>query len=122
MKGTWQTDGHGGARPVALAVVLVIVAAVLHAIWHTIVEAAEIAALVVVSVIAAAALAGAAYAVLRIRGRLLGQRAREPITVRSVVVRPGAEPGRPAVEAPRADGWPLPGDWEEIRSRIGRDC
>jgi hypothetical protein len=90
--GTWQTSG-GGPGLVALAVVLAVIAAVLHAIWHTIVEAAEIAAIVVVGAIAAAALAAAAYAVLRIRARMLGQRAREPITVRSVIVKPVAEPG-----------------------------
>lgn len=104
--GTWQTSGGGGGL-VALAVVAVVIAAVLHAIWHTIVEAAEIAALVVVSAIGAAVLAGVAYAVLRIRARMLEQRAREPITVRSVVVKPGAEPGgqvphyaAPALSAP----------------------
>ena len=124
MKGTWQTDDHGGAGLVALAVVLVIVAAVLHAIWHTIVEAAELAALGVVSVIAAAALAGAAYAALRIRAYVLEQRARRPVPVRAEIIRLGAEPvrepGRPAIEAPR-DHWPLPGWWEEIRPHIGHD-
>jgi len=123
--GTWQTTGGGGRRGlVALVVVLVIAAAVLHAIWHTIVEAAEIVALVVVSAIGAAALGGVAYAALRIRAYVLGQRARRPVPVRAEVIQLGAErlheTSRPAIEVPR-DRWPLPGWWEEIRPHIGHD-
>ena len=128
MHGTWKTEGGGlgGAGLIALVVVLAIAAAVLHAIWRTIVEAAEIAAVTVIAVIAAAVLAGAGYAALRIRRRVLEQRARRPVPVRAEVVQLGAEVVRaadrqPALEAPHAASWPLPGWWDEIRPRIGHD-
>lgn len=97
--------GHGGGGGlIALVTVLAITGAVLHAIWHTIVEVADIAALVVVSATGAAALGGGAYAVSRIRARILEQRARRPAAVRAEVIPLGTdaapETDRPALEPP----------------------
>ena len=119
MKGTWQTDGHERGGLVALVVVLVIVAAVIHAIWHTIVEAAEIVAIVFVSAVGAVALAGVAYAALRIRDRVAGQQAGRPVTVRAEVVQ--LEPERAALEATSPAAWPLPGWWADVRPHVGHD-
>jgi hypothetical protein len=96
----------------------------ISAIWHTVVAILEIAAYTALSIAGAAALAGAGYAAWRIRARVIESRPRPVIQARAEVVQLGAAtPERDAIEAPRhrADGWPLPGEWAEIRSRIGRD-
>ena len=128
MHGTWKTEGGGGgaAGLIALAVVLCIAAAVLHAIWHTIVEAAEITALAVISALGLAAVAGIACVALRARRHVLGQRGRQPIPVRAEVIRLGAGPevpeaDRPALAAPHAASWPLPGWWADVRPHVGHD-
>jgi hypothetical protein len=49
------------------------------------------------------------------------QRPRTVIPARAEVVRLGQQVDAPAIEAPRPASWPLPGQWDEIRPRIGRD-
>jgi hypothetical protein len=123
---------HGGGGLVALVVVLAVAAAVIRAAWHAIVTGLEIAAYVAASIAGAAMIAVAAYAAVRVRRHVLEVRARRiSPQVHAVITdvkagRPvvmAAPLERPAIEAPqtRADGWPLPGQWEEIRTRIGRD-
>jgi hypothetical protein len=121
----------GGARGIALVVVLAVVAVAIRAAWHAIVAGLEIAALTAASIAAAAMLGGAAYVTVRVRRHVLDVRARQMSPqVRAVITdvkagRPVAMPApldRPAIEAPRTRAaWPLPGEWDEIRARIGRD-
>jgi hypothetical protein len=130
--GCGQHGGGGGARVIALVVAAVVAAAVLRAVWAALVGVLEIAAYVVLSLAAAAVTAGAVYAAVRIRAAVLARRDRRiSPQVRAVITdvkagRPVAVPDpvvRPALEAPRpqAGGWPLPGQWEQLRPRIGRD-
>jgi hypothetical protein len=118
---------HGGGGLLALVVVLAVAAAI-RAAWHAIVTALEITAYVAASIAAAAMLAGAAYAAVRIRRHVLEVRARRiSPQVRAVITdvkagRPVAIPrpvARLAIEAPRKrpDGWPLPGQRGEIRTQ-----
>jgi hypothetical protein len=127
-------DGGPGGALAAIAVVLVlasIIVAAVRAAWHDIVTAAEIAAYTVVSIAGVAALTGAGWCAIRIRRHVLQARARRiSPQVRAVItdVKAGRpvvipeRPARPAIDAPPArPAWPLPGQWEQIRPRIGRD-
>jgi hypothetical protein len=115
--GAHTHGSSGGGGLVVVLVVLAVVGAVLHAIWHTLVEVVEIVALVLVSAAGLAVAAGAVYAGVRIRARVLEARDRRTVPARAQVIRLGAEPERPAVEAPRQRpaAWPL-SSWEEIRT------
>jgi hypothetical protein len=111
--------GGGGGALVVVLVVLAILGAVVHVVWHQLVEAAqvvvdvaEITVLTVLGVAGLAAIAGIGYGAVRVRQRMLSRRERQPA---AIVIS-----SRPAIEPP-GHSWPLPGQWEEIRPRIGRD-
>lgn len=132
---TCKTAAGGGAAIGLVVTGAVVVVAARHAITsaaNTVVQVAEITACVVIAVAGAAIVGGIGYAAVLIRRHVLEARARQiSPQVRAVITdvkagRPVVMPeplARPAIEAPRlqAEGWPLPGQWEEIRHRIGRD-
>jgi hypothetical protein len=125
--------GHGGAAGgLAFAALLVIaIAAGIRARGHAIARGLEITGYVLIGIAAAGFLAAAVYGALRVRRRVLETRDRR-ISPRVRAVITDVKAGRPAFgqieppyqEAegwPHVDGWPLPGQWAQIRPRIGRD-
>jgi hypothetical protein len=114
-----HTHGSSGGGGLAVALIaLAILAAVLHAIWRQLVEVVEITGLVILGMLGLALGAGAVYAGVRIRARVLEVRARRAIPARAQVIQLGRPAERPAVEAPRQRpaAWPLSGWREEIRT------
>ena len=130
---------HGGGPEggpwAALAVVLVLAAiggaarGAIGTAAHVVVTVLEVIGWTLAGLASAAVIGGGALAAVRIRRAVRAAHARRvPPPVITIVpertARPVPDADRPALAAPRhrpADTWPLPGWWEEIRSRIGGD-
>jgi hypothetical protein len=120
-----HTHGSNGGGGLAVVVVLAILAAVLHAIWRQLVEVVEITGLVILGMLGLALGAGAVYAGVRIRRRVLDARyeinrtARYEInrTGRARVIQLDGRTERPAIGAPRQRpaAWPLSGWRQEVK-------
>jgi hypothetical protein len=116
-------DGCGGGG--GLAVVLIVLAVIAAGAWHVrhgIETGLEIVFWSIVGCVGLAVAGGLVYGAVRWRARVRDRQARTVIPARAEVVRLGDGQDRArAIEAPRPASWPLPGQWDEIRPRIGRD-
>lgn len=113
-------DGGGGALVAVLAVLAAIVAVVYH-FRRGVETAVEITALTILGLAMLALAAGGAVVAADMRRAARRRQIQRAVQARAQVIRLGAEPERPAIEAPRQrPAWPLAGQWQEVDVRADR--